>query len=66
MSKTAKPTKANDLTRRESIIQEATKLFAEHGYHAVGMRSIANAVGIQGSCCRTRLMMMAASRTVMT
>ncbi|HQZ35820.1 MAG: TetR family transcriptional regulator [Ilumatobacteraceae bacterium] len=27
----------------------ATELFAQHGYHAVGMRAIADAVGIRGS-----------------
>jgi AcrR family transcriptional regulator len=36
-------------TRREAIIRAATDLFAEQGYHAVGMRAIADAVGIRGS-----------------
>jgi AcrR family transcriptional regulator len=44
-----KVAQARELSRRDSIIREATKLFANHGYHAVGMRSIAEAVGIQGS-----------------
>lgn len=35
--------------RREDILQTATKLFAEHGYHGVGMRAISEAVGIQPS-----------------
>ncbi len=32
---------------RESLLRVATELFATHGYHAVGMRSIADAVGVQ-------------------
>ncbi|WP_354697707.1 HTH-type transcriptional repressor KstR2 [Paraconexibacter sp. AEG42_29] len=35
--------------RREAIIQTATVLFARDGYAAVGMRSIAAAVGIRAS-----------------
>lgn len=37
------------LSRREEIILAATELFAKHGFHAVGMRAIADAVGIRGS-----------------
>lgn len=36
-------------TRRDEIIQTATGLFAEQNYHAVGMRAIADAVGIRSS-----------------
>jgi AcrR family transcriptional regulator len=36
-------------TRREEIITAATELFARQGFHAVGMRAIADAVGIRGS-----------------
>ena len=32
---------------RANLLRTATELFADHGYHAVGMRSIADAVGIQ-------------------
>lgn len=37
------------MSRREEIILAATELFARHGFHAVGMRAIADAVGIRGS-----------------
>lgn len=46
MQRTAQLT---EVSRRDAIISAATKLFAEHGYHAVGMRSIADAVGIRSS-----------------
>ncbi|HQZ34638.1 MAG TPA: TetR/AcrR family transcriptional regulator [Ilumatobacteraceae bacterium] len=36
-------------SRREEIVAAATELFAQHGFHAVGMRAIADAVGIRGS-----------------
>ena len=36
-------------SRREEILIAATQLFAEHGYNAVGMRSIADAVGVRSS-----------------
>lgn len=36
-------------TRRGEIITAATELFARQGFHAVGMRAIADAVGIRGS-----------------
>lgn len=36
-------------SRRDDILTVATDLFARHGYHAVGMRAIADAVGIRGS-----------------
>ncbi|ABL80334.1 MULTISPECIES: TetR/AcrR family transcriptional regulator [unclassified Nocardioides] len=45
----ARSAQVAEVPRREAIITEATRLFAEHGYHAVGMRSIADAVGIQSS-----------------
>lgn len=35
--------------RREEILEAATQLFAERGYHAVGMRGIAEAVGVRTS-----------------
>lgn len=35
--------------RRDEIISVATQLFADQGYHAVGMRAIAQAVGIRSS-----------------
>jgi AcrR family transcriptional regulator len=35
--------------RRDAILAAATELFAERGYHAVGMRVIAEAVGIRTS-----------------
>ena len=37
------------ISRRDEIMIAATELFAQHGYHAVGMRAIADAVGIRGS-----------------
>jgi AcrR family transcriptional regulator len=37
------------IARRERIRDVATDLFAAHGYHAVGMRTIADAAGIQTS-----------------
>ncbi len=36
-------------SRRDEVLLAATELFAEHGFHAVGMRAIADAVGIRGS-----------------
>ncbi|WKN48649.1 TetR/AcrR family transcriptional regulator [Nocardioides sp. Arc9.136] len=37
------------LDRREGIVVAAAACFAEQGYHAVGMREIAQAVGIKGA-----------------
>ena len=37
------------ISRRDEIIRAATELFAKHGFHGVGMRAIADAVGIRGS-----------------
>jgi AcrR family transcriptional regulator len=37
------------ISRRDEIVIAATELFAKQGYHAVGMRAIADAVGIRGS-----------------
>ncbi len=37
------------ISRRDEIIVAATELFARQGFHAVGMRAIADAVGIRGS-----------------
>ncbi len=37
------------LTRRDEIVAAASELFARQGFHAVGMRAIADAVGIRGS-----------------
>ena len=36
-------------SRREDVLQAAAQLFAEQGFHAVGMRAIADAVGVRGS-----------------
>ena len=36
-------------TRRDEILRAAAELFADRGFHAVGMRAIADAVGIRGS-----------------
>lgn len=36
-------------TRRDEVLLAASELFAQHGFHAVGMRAIADAVGIRGS-----------------
>lgn len=36
-------------SRREEILTRATELFATQGYHGVGMRAIADAVGIRTS-----------------
>lgn len=35
--------------RREAILAAATRLFAQQGFHGVGMRAIADAVGIRSS-----------------
>lgn len=37
------------MSRRDEVIAAATELFAQYGFHAVGMRAIADAVGIRGS-----------------
>ena len=36
-------------SRRDVILRTAAELFAEHSYHGVGMRAIADAVGIRGA-----------------
>lgn len=36
-------------SRREDVLQAAAKLFSEQGFHAVGMRAIAQEVGVRGS-----------------
>ncbi len=36
-------------SRREEVLQAAAQLFAEQGFHSVGMRAIADAVGVRGS-----------------
>lgn len=36
-------------TRRDEIVTAAAKFFAESGYHTVGMRDVAEAVGIRGA-----------------
>lgn len=41
--------KAEATPRREAILQTAAELFAEGSYHGVGMRAIADAVGIRSS-----------------
>lgn len=40
---------AHRTARQDEIVREATALFALHGYRAVGMRTIADAVGIRTS-----------------
>ncbi len=40
-------TAVEEETTRDSVLRTATDLFAEHGYHAVGMRWIADAVGLR-------------------
>ena len=42
-------TKSEATPRREAILQTAAELFAEGSYHGVGMRAIADAVGIRSS-----------------
>ncbi len=37
------------LSRRDEIVAAAARFFATHGYHTVGMREIAEAVGIRGA-----------------
>lgn len=37
------------ISRREEVLRAAAELFAEQGFHAVGMRAIADAVGVRGS-----------------
>ena len=37
------------ISRREEVLHAAAELFAEQGFHAVGMRAIADAVGVRGS-----------------
>lgn len=39
---------ASALTRREQILREAARLFAERGFHGVGVDEIGAAVGISG------------------
>src|SRR3954447_8038027 len=43
------PAKDDGTPRREAILQTAAELFAEGSYHGVGMRAIADAVGIRSS-----------------
>lgn len=42
------PTASPTLTRREQILKEAARLFAERGFHGVGVDEIGAAVGISG------------------
>jgi AcrR family transcriptional regulator len=42
------PVKARTTTRREQILKEAAQLFAERGFHGVGVDEIGAAVGISG------------------
>ncbi|KKZ74044.1 TetR family transcriptional regulator [Streptomyces platensis subsp. clarensis] len=49
MTTTPTPTGRTDaLTRREQILKEAARLFAERGFHGVGVDEIGAAVGISG------------------
>ncbi|MFS8202524.1 TetR/AcrR family transcriptional regulator [Streptomyces sp. CWNU-52B] len=41
-------TRPDALTRREQILKEAARLFAERGFHGVGVDEIGAAVGISG------------------
>ena len=41
-------TRTDSLTRREQILKEAARLFAERGFHGVGVDEIGAAVGISG------------------
>ncbi|MFE7773029.1 TetR/AcrR family transcriptional regulator [Streptomyces sp. NPDC057445] len=41
-------TRTDALTRREQILSEAARLFAERGFHGVGVDEIGAAVGISG------------------
>ncbi|MCX4664009.1 TetR/AcrR family transcriptional regulator [Streptomyces uncialis] len=41
-------TRTDALTRREQILKEAARLFAERGFHGVGVDEIGAAVGISG------------------
>lgn len=44
----AMTTRTDALTRREQILKEAARLFAERGFHGVGVDEIGAAVGISG------------------
>jgi AcrR family transcriptional regulator len=43
------PPRIGGVQRREEIVAAAARFFAEQGYHTVGMREIADAVGIKGA-----------------
>ncbi|MFF2776995.1 TetR/AcrR family transcriptional regulator [Streptomyces sp. NPDC058052] len=45
---TTSPTRMDAPTRREQILKEAARLFAERGFHGVGVDEIGAAVGISG------------------
>ncbi|MFB9314675.1 TetR/AcrR family transcriptional regulator [Nocardioides plantarum] len=45
----AAPPRIAGAARREEIVAAAARFFAEQGYHTVGMREIADAVGIKGA-----------------
>ncbi|MFJ3904288.1 TetR/AcrR family transcriptional regulator [Streptomyces sp. NPDC090025] len=45
---TTSPTRTDATTRREQILKEAARLFAERGFHGVGVDEIGAAVGISG------------------
>ncbi|MFD3530552.1 TetR/AcrR family transcriptional regulator [Streptomyces sp. NPDC058664] len=45
---TTSPTRTDAPTRREQILKEAARLFAERGFHGVGVDEIGAAVGISG------------------
>lgn len=43
------PPRIGASSRRDEIVAAAARFFAEQGYHTVGMREIADAVGIKGA-----------------
>lgn len=46
---TPAPSRISGPRRRDEIVAAAARFFAEQGYHTVGMREIADAVGIKGA-----------------
>jgi AcrR family transcriptional regulator len=46
-SSTDGPRQAPPASTQERLVDAATRLFSERGYHAVGMRELADAVGVR-------------------